>query len=107
MGGPSSKPKYSLVTDSEQVPWGKGEKHPDEGSETVPETERLQAVEASPIYWAERRRTFCIMGQRLSLTSKLKPLGVGAGKPSLNRANKLVGLDPKPSDLAMSRLKVQ
>ena len=46
MGGPPSKPKYSCVTDSEQVPWGKGEKHPDEGSETVPETERLQAVEA-------------------------------------------------------------
>jgi len=34
MGGPPSKPKYSLATDSEQVPWGKGEKHPDEGSET-------------------------------------------------------------------------
>ena len=32
-GGPPSKPKYSLVTDSEQVPRGKGEKHPDEGSE--------------------------------------------------------------------------
>jgi len=33
MGGPPSKPKYSSVTDSEQVPWGKGEKHPDEGNE--------------------------------------------------------------------------
>ena len=33
MGGPPSKPKYSLATDSEQVPWGKGEKNPDEGSE--------------------------------------------------------------------------
>ena len=33
MGGPSSKAKYSLLTDSEPVPWGKGEKHPDEGSE--------------------------------------------------------------------------
>jgi len=33
MGGPPSKPKYSLPTDSEQVPWGKGEKHPDKGSE--------------------------------------------------------------------------
>ena len=33
MGGPSSKPKYSSVTDSEPVPRGKGEKHPDEGSE--------------------------------------------------------------------------
>ena len=27
------------------------------------------------------------------------------GKPSLNRANEYAVLDPKPSDLAMSRLK--
>ena len=33
MGGPLSKPKYYSVTDSEQVPWGKGEKNPYEGSE--------------------------------------------------------------------------
>ena len=33
MGGPPSKPKYSSVTDSAQVPRGKGEKHPDKGSE--------------------------------------------------------------------------
>lgn len=46
MGGPPSKPKYSLATDSEQVPWGKGEKYPDKGSEIVPETECLQAVGA-------------------------------------------------------------
>ena len=46
MGGPPSKPKYSLMTDSELVPWGKGEKSPIEGSEIVPETECIQAVEA-------------------------------------------------------------
>ena len=33
VGGPPSKPKYYLATDSEQVPLGKGEKHPNEGSE--------------------------------------------------------------------------
>ena len=38
LGGPSSKAKYELVTDSEQVPQGKGEKYPDEGSEIVSET---------------------------------------------------------------------
>ena len=32
--GPSGKAKYYWETDSEQVPWGKGEKNPDEGSET-------------------------------------------------------------------------
>ena len=34
------------MTDSEQVPGGKGEKHPDKGSETAPETECLQTVGA-------------------------------------------------------------
>jgi len=46
MGGPSSKPKYSFLTDSEPVPWGKGEKNPDKGSEIDPETGCLQAVGA-------------------------------------------------------------
>ncbi len=46
------------------------------------------------------------MGQRLSVPSKLKPIGVGAAKASLNRAIKFDALDPKPSDLSMSRLKV-
>ena len=30
-GGPSPKAKYSSVTDSEPVPRGKGEKHPERG----------------------------------------------------------------------------
>ena len=47
------------------------------------------------------------MGQRLSVSSKLKPIGVGAAKASLNRAIELVGSDPKPSDLGMSRMKVR
>ena len=52
MGGPPSKPKYSLATDSEQVPWGKGEKNPDEGSEIDTETECLQSVGAE-IYFCD------------------------------------------------------
>ena len=47
------------------------------------------------------------MGQRVDFTSELKPLGVGAAKASLNRAIELDALDPKPSDLGMSRLKVR
>ena len=47
------------------------------------------------------------MGQRVSLSCKLKPIGVGAAKASLNRASELVGLDPKPGDLVMCRLKVR
>lgn len=38
LGGPSSKAKYKSVTDSERVPWGKGEKQPGEGGEIEPET---------------------------------------------------------------------
>jgi hypothetical protein len=44
LGGPSPKAKYSLATDSEPVPWGKGEKYSGEESEIVPETVCLQAV---------------------------------------------------------------
>jgi hypothetical protein len=47
------------------------------------------------------------MGQRVSVCSKLKPVGVGAAKASLNRATELQVEDPKPSDLAMARLKVR
>ena len=46
MGGPSSKAKYYLLTDSEPVPWGKGEKNPGEGSEIDPETVCVQSVGA-------------------------------------------------------------
>ena len=35
------------MTDSEQVPWGKGEKNLVQRSETDPETVRLQAVGAT------------------------------------------------------------
>ena len=45
--GPSGKAKYSWETDSEPVPWGKGEKNPEQGSEIEPETMRLQAVGAA------------------------------------------------------------
>ncbi|GAC1497414.1 MAG: hypothetical protein NVS1B13_26970 [Flavisolibacter sp.] len=53
------------------------------------------------------------MGQRVSVGSELKPLGVGAAKASVNsacvawrHATELPAEDPKPSDLAMARLKV-
>ena len=48
---PSGKAKYSWETDSEQVPWGKGEKYPDKGSEIVSETECLQTVGAQGSSW--------------------------------------------------------
>ncbi len=45
------------------------------------------------------------MGQRVDLCGKLKPIGVGAAKASLNRAIKLGGLDAKLSDLPLVRVK--
>jgi hypothetical protein len=44
--GPPRKAKYSLATDSEQVPRGKGEKNRCERSETEPEIMCLQGVRA-------------------------------------------------------------
>src|SRR5947208_14827109 len=43
---PRRKAKYSLATDSGQVPRGKGEKNRFERSETEPEIMRLQCVRA-------------------------------------------------------------
>jgi hypothetical protein len=43
---PSGKAKYSQKTDSELVPWGKGEKNSYKESEIDFETVSLQAVEA-------------------------------------------------------------
>jgi len=39
------------MIDSELVPWGKGEKHPGEGGEIVPETIYLQGVGAYASGW--------------------------------------------------------
>ena len=46
------------------------------------------------------------MNLRVTVTSEAKPLcGAPAVKASLNRAFELVGVDAKPSDLHMSRVK--
>jgi hypothetical protein len=53
-----------------------------------------------------RRRTFCRTVRRVMIAGKVKYWRyVAAGKPSLNRANESVVIDPKPGDLSMSRLK--
>ena len=64
---PSGKAKYSWETDSELVPWGKGEKYFEQKSEIEPETVRLQAVGVQYILvcigWL---RAFCIMNLRVT-----------------------------------------
>ena len=68
--GPSGKAKYSSETDSEPVPWGKGEKNLEQRSEIDPETMCLQAVGADLLGWW--RRAFCIMNLRVTLVGKVK-----------------------------------
>ena len=47
------------------------------------------------------------MSLRVNFTSEVKVLSTGAvAKASLNRAFELVGLDAKPCDLPMGRLKL-
>ena len=46
------------------------------------------------------------MGQRVMVTSKVKPvIGGAVAKASLNRATELVDIDPKRYELGMGRLK--
>ncbi len=48
------------------------------------------------------------MVRRVNVTGKVKCLRHGAeAKASLNRASESVVFDPKPGDLAMSRLKLR
>ena len=50
-------------------------------------------------------RTFCRMGQRVMVASKVKSKKDGAvAKASLKRATKFVAVDPKLSDLSMARV---
>ena len=71
-----------------------------------PETESLQAVEplwSNPV----ELRTFCIMDRRVTLRGKLKTERRRRSESESEQGVKLVGLDPKPDDLAMSRLKAR
>ena len=101
-GGPPPKAKYYLVTDSEAVPWGKGEKNPGRGVK-----ENLKPyVYKQTKHVKVRCRTFCRTVRRVILYGKVKYLRYEAEeKSSLNRATKSYEIDPKPGDLSMSRLK--
>src|SRR5699024_12752604 len=63
-GGASPAAKYSLVTDSEPVPRGKGEKHPGRGVKQKLKPWADKYSEPAPGGW----RTFCRMNLRLVVT---------------------------------------
>ena len=46
------------------------------------------------------------MGQQVYVCSKLKSIDGAVAKASLNRAREYMGVDPKPGDLSMSRVKL-
>ena len=79
-GGPSSKPKYYPMTDSGEVPWGKGEKNRGSGVKKNLKPyvyKHTKSVKA-------RCGTFCRMVRRVIVCSKVKDLRSGAeGKPSV------------------------
>ena len=82
-GGPSSKPKYYSVTDSGEVLWRKGEKHPGRGVK-----ENLKpCVYKHRKFVKEQSGTFCRMVRRVDVSGKVKHLRCeAAARASLNRA---------------------
>ena len=83
--GPSGKAKYYSVTDSVQVPRGKGEKNPCEGSQKNLKPHVYKQFEHHAARQV-RERTFCIMNRRLNGCGELKAIAGGEAKASLIRA---------------------
>ena len=89
--GPSGKAKYYLATDSGQVPRGKGEKNPCEGSQKNLKPHVYKQFEDNAARQVQER-TFCIMIRRLNVRSKAKPVGGAVAKASPKWATKLRAL---------------
>ena len=102
--GPSGKAKYYSATDSEQVPRGKGEKNPCEGSQKNLKPHVYKQFEHHAARQV-RERTFCIMIRRLNVRSEAKPIGGAGAKASPKWATSCVYYNPKRDDLRMARLK--
>ena len=65
--GPSRKAKYYLVTDSERVPWGKGEKDPGRGVKENLKPYVYKQIER----FKARYRTFCERSSELLYVARL------------------------------------
>ena len=68
IGGPPPKAKYYLVTDSEAVPWGKGEKNPGRGVKKNLKPYVYKQIEHVKV----RYRTFCRTVRRVIVYGKVK-----------------------------------
>ena len=81
--GPSRKAKYYLVTDSERVPWGKGEKDPGRGVKENLKPCAYKHIEPVKGWYG----TFCRTVRRAIVRCELKVLRTGGvARASLNRA---------------------
>ena len=86
-GGPPSKPKYYLMTDSGAVPWGKGEKNPGRGVKQNLKSYVYKQSKHVKVRW----RTFCRTVRRVYVCSKDKWLSHEPEvKTSLNRAHSCI-----------------
>ena len=91
-GGPSSKPKYYSVTDSEEVLWRKGEKYPWRGVKK----NLKPCVYKHRKLIKERSGTFCRMVRRVNVTGEVKHLRCeAAARASLNRAYEVGCIRPE------------
>jgi hypothetical protein len=80
------------MTDSEQVPWGKGEKYLFIRDEIESEIEYLSVIIPQFNLWY---CTFCIMGQQECIYSKLNALVVGLVKARNNRFRIVICILPE------------
>ena len=101
---PSAKAKYSRETDSELVLWRKGEKNPKKGSEKILKPYAYKRSEHI------RYVTACLLHNEPTSYSSLASLSTSGTKAQRKRVwigrLQLVGVDAKPGDLSMGRLKL-
>ena len=89
------------MTDSEPVPWGKGEKNPERGVKRLwncmlTKSQRPLKADGVPIEeWTGELYYHARLSRRYGAEAKA----------SLNRANEYDDIDPKPGELAMIRMK--
>ena len=93
------------MTDSELVPRGKGEKHPVEGSERVPEIVCLQAAGGLWLFGAMSDCVPLAWAGELLVSSKVKPLRWSRSESESEVGDQFEAVDPKPVDLPMARMK--
>ena len=91
-GGPPSKPKYYLMTDSGAVLWRKGEKNPGRGVKENLKPYAYKHIEHVNVWYG----TFCRTVRRVNVCSEVKLFSNGAaGKPRVNSPTLVACIRPE------------